>query len=49
MKQRLFQSIADFIIKKISTTDIPEVADFYLEVGFWFDGFCIDTFNIYLD
>lgn len=49
MKRKFLQSIVDSIIKKMENATHDEIFDFYLELGLWFDSFCINNMNIYLD
>lgn len=48
MKEKILQSIADLIISKLSKTSDDNMFDFYLDLGFWFDGVCVNYFDIYL-
>ena len=49
MKTKILQSIADGIINKIDNAANLETFDFYYELGLWFDNFCINYFDIYLN
>ena len=49
MKRKILQKIADRIISKLEKTTDDELFNFYLELGVWYDDFCINTFEVYLD
>ena len=49
MKRKLFQAIANSIIKKLEKCDNDYTFDLYYELGMWLDSVCINYFDIYLD
>lgn len=49
MKVKILQSIADSIIRGLSETKHDDIAEFYYKIGIWFDGFCIQYFDVYLE
>ena len=49
MKEKLFQSIADSVIKKLSEADSEDSIQFYSDFGMWLDGVAKNYFNIYLN
>ena len=49
MKNKVLQSIADGIIKKLANASNDDMFNFYLEIGMWYDNFCVNTFDLYLD
>ena len=49
MINKTLQSIANKIIDKLANASNEDVFNFYLELGYWYDDFCINNFNLYLD
>ncbi len=49
MKRKLLQSIGDSILRGFEKTETNEMVEFYYELGMWFDMFCINYFDIYLE
>ena len=49
MKRKILQSIADSIINKLDTTKNESMFNFYLDMGFWLDDYCIYALDIELD
>lgn len=49
MKQRLLQKFANSIIKRLEMASDDEMFYFYIEMGTWFNSFCVNYFDIYLD
>lgn len=49
MKRKILQSIADAIITKLDTTKSETTFNFYLDMGLWFDEYCIHRYDIYLN
>jgi hypothetical protein len=49
MINKTLQSIADKIIVKLAGASNDDIFNFYLELGMWYDDFCITYFDLYLD
>ncbi len=49
MKEKLFQSIADFVIKQLSQAESEDAIQFYSDFGMWLDRVAINMFGIYLN
>lgn len=54
LKQKFFQSIADYIIRRLeSEMEYVSIDDkvfyFYYEMGMWLDFYCLEYFNIELE
>lgn len=54
LKQKFFQSIADYIIRRLESemeyvSIDDKVFNFYYEMGMWLDFYCLEYFNIELE
>lgn len=49
MKRKILQLIADSIIDSLSFTKNINQIDAYYTLGTWFNNFCINNFDIYLE
>jgi hypothetical protein len=49
MKKEILQSIGNSILRGLDKAKNNDIAEFYFELGMWFDGICINYFDIYLD
>jgi|688.fasta_scaffold2295320_1 hypothetical protein len=49
MKIKILQSIANGIINRLENASHDDIFNFYLELGMWYDNFCIIYLDLYLD
>lgn len=49
MKEKLFQSVADLVIRKLSEAESEDAIQFYSDFGLWLNRVAINTFGIYLN